>query len=390
MQHCKLSSAVFTTLAIIVLLIALGCDSPNGPGTGLPRVTALNPTNNARGQDMNLFLEWAYSDTVTADLSFSVYFGTAAFPPLVESGLTEMKFTPGVLNKNRTYYWRVQVSDSSKIISSSPVYKFKTGIRFTYPLKVGYGWKYLQTYQSINFNPPELADQYGHDDRFYVNSVIKGMITLRDSTPTYALHSWATDTSIAWHTRESISFINNTDSGLCLYAYEGPSSITPKKPVDYKYVFYRFRGRNFDRIENLISFGKDLMESPSLAAFNPTIIYEDPPVYSLRYPLQEDMRWTYRTGDNPWPIDKRVMGWVDLQTPAGSFECLQIEWLWDIDGHGEWDDDMEGFDYVGPKGLVMRAYLFKGVEVHAYDTPNNPLGTMDIIDEYVLIEYTLD
>ena len=84
------------------------------------------PSNNALNQPTSLTLSWSSIDPDGQQLLFDVYFGTAATPPLVASGIATMFYNPGSLNPNTLYRWRIVARDPDGNQSSGPTWNFTT------------------------------------------------------------------------------------------------------------------------------------------------------------------------------------------------------------------------------------------------------------------------
>jgi hypothetical protein len=113
-----------------------------------------------------------------------------------------------------------------------------------------------------------------------------------------------------------------------------------------------------------------------------TIIFEDPPVLTLKYPITIGSQWTYRYDYHPWRIDKRVVGREDIHLNIGTFNCYHIQWLYDFDHDGNWDEDIWIDDYICEKGMIKRTFSFIGV--YYSDENGNVLGSFDMTQEYRL------
>ena len=81
----------------------------------------------------------------------------------------------------------------------------------------------------------------------------------------------------------------------------------------------------------------------------------------------------------PRRVKKRVRGQVDISTAAGSFKAAQVQWIIDFDGDGDFDENVEYFDYIANEGLVKRSFLIKGLPV--VDDDGAYIGRYDYRDE---------
>jgi len=86
-----------------------------------------SPANNATSV-MVAFgqLSWQSSDPDGDIVTYDVYFGTSASPPLVKGNAGSKSYNPGMLQFTTTYYWKIVARDELGAQSSSPVWKFTT------------------------------------------------------------------------------------------------------------------------------------------------------------------------------------------------------------------------------------------------------------------------
>jgi hypothetical protein len=70
-------------------------------------------------------LQWRSGDVDGDTVTYEVYFGTTANPPLAANGLTATEFTVPLLPQY-TYYWRVVAKDNRGSASTSPMYSLIT------------------------------------------------------------------------------------------------------------------------------------------------------------------------------------------------------------------------------------------------------------------------
>jgi|GEM_PF-2267082 len=85
-----------------------------------------NPEDGTEIQSTSLTLSWLCADPEGENISYSIYFGDKAYPPLVESNLTERSYLLTGLDMNTTYYWRIVAKDPQNNTSESFVWHFST------------------------------------------------------------------------------------------------------------------------------------------------------------------------------------------------------------------------------------------------------------------------
>ncbi|MDD4052643.1 MAG: hypothetical protein PHR28_12195 [candidate division Zixibacteria bacterium] len=377
----RLGGICFVAIAWLALS---GCDSPNGPGIPGTGIEDIFPTNGATDQNLNVTLQWAYAgDTLKASpYYYDVFFGTQSRPPLIADSLYDNKFTPGSLDPQTVYFWRVQAYHDGVTVASSPVMHFKTGRSFTYPLAAGLRWDYW--HEIYSYADEQHEQLYFRDTGRSIVEIVAPLI-IYDTIDVYDLYI-----------RESIGaerytghvYLNNTEDGLYTYDYTIITSVTPRPVVNQTGTTLTFAGHTFDSSAQLFAF---LDAGIAFADKDDPYPPPDPPesTKSYAYPLKLGSQWTYRfvTSDgNPWRIDKKVIRREQITVPAGVFDCFVIRWFWDVNNDGQWDGGVEGYDYLAPQGLIKREFYAGKVGVTTYDHPD---GTdyYDFYDGYTLTDY---
>ncbi len=82
-----------------------------------------NPSNGATGVSTTPTLTWS---SVSGATSYDVYFGTSSNPPYV-TNVGTASYSPGTLNPNTTYYWKIVPKNSCGSASGCSVWSFTTG-----------------------------------------------------------------------------------------------------------------------------------------------------------------------------------------------------------------------------------------------------------------------
>ena len=163
-----------------------------------------------------------------------------------------------------------------------------------------------------------------------------------------------------------------------MIAYDTGSMLT-LKPSNKGRIY--FKGRYFNSVREITAFLENAIITEKVTS--DSLEYENPPVRSLKYPIEIGSQWIYRNENNPWRIDKKVSDMEKVQVQAGIYTCYKILWLFDIDNNGEWDDDIVFFDYICSKGLIKRYISYKDLIWTGENSPE-PLGTFDSSEEYLL------
>jgi hypothetical protein len=373
--------------AVFSLVVAPGCDSPTGTGIPYDGIGDLFPADGADDQDLNLTLHWTGLDdsAKAAPCHYSVFLGTQAPPPLVIDSLTENSFMPGSLQPKTVYFWRVEAYRDTVMIASSPIVHFETDREFTYPLAVGLRWNYWhETYSYTADGQPDPV--YRDTGRATVEIV--AFDTLFDTREVY---DFSIRESIGAEYQSCHFYLNNLHDGLYRFDYTNPSIIAPRPEVERRATMVTCAGRVFDSPARLFAFLRGEITDavakrpgPTLEGYSPTKSYG--------YPVRLGHRWTYRYYSDdgyPFRIDKQVMRRELVSTPAGLFDCFVIQWFWDTNNDGVWENGIDGYDYLAPQGLIKREFYVGKVGTGSYDNPEG-VEYYDFYDGYTLTEYGRD
>ncbi len=84
-----------------------------------------NPFDGQTAVALTASLSWLGGDPESDPIAYDVYFGAAPNPPLTASDLTAPTFSPGALQVDTQYYWRVVAKDGSDE-TSGPTWTFRT------------------------------------------------------------------------------------------------------------------------------------------------------------------------------------------------------------------------------------------------------------------------
>jgi hypothetical protein len=254
------------------------------------------------------------------------------------------------------------------------------GDGFVYPLQLGNKWEYAREFSSFNFRPDTTAVAIADTT---ILSTVSIEITRTEKLPGSITASVLYEKLVEGDrvVQESESFYANQEDGLYFYRYKGAGHVIPKRSADRRIYF---KGRYFRSAREVVSFLEKTV------AGSDSMIVEDPPLKALPYPIEVGAQWVYRREGKPWRIDKKVVAEGEkVKVPAGEFESYKIQWLHDIDQDGEWDPDVQFFDYVSPQGLIKRDILLKDLVWVGPDGPE-PIGKFDTRDVSQLTRVNLE
>ena len=280
--------------------------------------------------------------------------------------------------KGKKYFWILPIIILSVIsIIGCESDTNKPNSDFVYPLMVGNNWEYDKTY-TLDFD--ELATSNGLVDTIcsFTGSVeIIANEVIFDSLEVY---NFATILNDGGYVTSGNEYYNNNDNCLFEYGYTNPLMLTPKNNENFAFLI--FDDKKFGNVREIVDYvekgiiGNEHSRDDS--------IYYDP-VKSLEYPLNEDSYWIYRTSNNPWRIDKEVVGWEETDVPAGSFNCWIIKWTFP---ESSWNDDIDYYDFITEQGLIKRTIEFNNIG--CIDESFNIIGHLDSIEETYLTDFQIN
>ena len=248
---------------------------------------------------------------------------------------------------------------------------------FAFPLKIGNKWEYARTFSTFNIRGDTTGINLAPTIVANVVSEIVRMDTLPNSVETFVFHTTETFENLSFKFEDD-SYYKNQADGLFLYAHSNQVAILLKSAVKKQFLF---QDRYFKNIREILLFIERVVVNNITTA--DTLIIEDPPFKSLQYPLEIGSQWIYST-NNFATTEKKVLGKEKVETPAGDFDCIKIQWIIDF------GSDIEFFDFICSKGLVKRSVTVKDIRV---TTPDNPDGTgvlFDSKDEFDVINFNLE
>lgn len=257
---------------------------------------------------------------------------------------------------------------------------------FVYPLEIGNKWDYHYNYSYIITKSDGIIDSILCEG--VVEIEIIGTQILYDSISTYISKEYTNGTwyggigseidTIYVDEYEYNKFIRNELDGLFQYAsvFNG-IDISIKHKIYPTNVYFN-------------SIREDLLYTIKEETRNDTT-YFDPPRQSLNYPLYVGLEWIFAQDEHFEISNKnKVTGKETIEVPAGSFDCYQIQYLIDLDGDGNWDDDLTHFNYVCEKGIIKETWISENQLIldenghyfgTAYSNYDLQLINIDLIEE---------
>lgn len=132
-----IDSTVTDSSAYSYYIIARNSSGDSGPSNTITISTAgqnypplepsyPSPPDNSINFDVDIALIWYCEDPDGDSLTYDIYFGPDGFLPLADSGLTELQYRPGLLNRGTEYNWKVVAHDGRGNSTSGPAWRFTT------------------------------------------------------------------------------------------------------------------------------------------------------------------------------------------------------------------------------------------------------------------------
>ena len=104
-----------------------------------------SPLNHAIDRHAYTDLSWSGGDPDLGDMvTYDVYFGTSATPPLVSSNQLETTYDPGILTYSTKYDWQIVATDNHGVSTTGPLWDFTTAVSIFGP-----PWGYDENWDGI-------------------------------------------------------------------------------------------------------------------------------------------------------------------------------------------------------------------------------------------------
>ena len=261
--------------------------------------------------------------------------------------------------------------------------------QFIYPLEIGNTWEYDSHFATFNYRTIDSLDYPRYDDSVHYYSKIKVEIVkaekVYDDIETFVIRSVESGSTMQnlW----SEHYYRNNADGLYLYGYKlygtGGNGL-PKRSNSEKIIF---NGKVFDSVTEIVR-SLDMILPKTYSVTSDSIQYENPPLKIINYPLETSNVWIFRPPNKPFAISKKLIGNESIDYNSQKIQCYKIEWLYDINGDNEWDENISVVDFVSDKGLMKRTILMKDLAIMTSESPDVN-GYFDSAEEITLTNTNL-
>ncbi|UCC79202.1 MAG: hypothetical protein JSW64_13140 [Candidatus Zixiibacteriota bacterium] len=184
----------------------------SGPANNPPAAPSNpSPAHGATDQSTTVQLSWSCSDPDGDDLTYDIYFGTSATPPLVQSNQTATTYNPGTLQPGTTYYWQIIADDGTDQTEGS-IWSFST---------YSSGVFLVGSYTTTGYANAVIAD----GNYAYIGDGLEGLVILNISNPSNPTFSGRYNTpSSASHLAKGGNYVYVADyqSGLQIVNVSNP------------------------------------------------------------------------------------------------------------------------------------------------------------------------
>jgi len=260
---------------------------------------------------------------------------------------------------------------------------------FLYPLEVGNKWEYDRHFATFNYRKKDSIDYPRYDDsiHYYSKIVVEvvGKKTILDSIKASIIQSFETSSSMRSFWSEQ--YYCNQDNGLFLHGHRfniGGGNGLPKLINSEKIIF---KGKEFNSIDEIIQ-SLDFILPKAYSICSDSIIYNNPPLMVLAYPIINSGEWIFRQSNEPFAINKRVLGKENITLLSRVFLCHKIEWLYDLNNDNKWDEDISVVDFYADEGLIKRTFFVKDLVITTIASPDSN-GYFDSSEEIILTNTNL-
>lgn len=370
-------------LIVVTIFCGITCDDPpSGPGIVIDK-PVIEPVPGHQAVDVSNrpILIWPSANTFDQTARYELYLDTVNPPTLYAVNLTDTVFEPDFLEPGWTYYWRVVTKGVRRGFPVSPLWSFTTR-SITYPVAVGNRWDYEIAFWYERIRPDSLAPFIDGPYASVATVEVAERIDFPGPEPIFRFHK----TFLGPFNRcEEDEYYRATTDGLYSVSSSAPCG-TMISPKTGRSLSIKFEGQFFSSVEEIIGYVSQ--RGNTLVSLGQD---DGGPHLCYKYPLRIGQQWTYieQSDAHFWRIDRRVVDWRMISTPAGDFDCFVVQWLFDINRDGEWDDNLEFFDFVAAEGLVKRMYTLRDLDISRPASPDS-IGTYDAVWEATLTDFHLD
>jgi hypothetical protein len=175
-----------------------------------------------------------------------------------------------------------------------------------------------------------------------------------------------------------LEYYESNEKGFFLHGYLSyGGTIAPKRsPLNQRFMF---KGNAAPSISEFVW----RITRPYEVSPLDTIRREYPPLMVLQFPLDVGTAWTFRGPGSYIHIDKKVIGRVDVAAAGNTYNCFEVQWLYDMDNDGVTDTDLTVIDCIASEGLIQRTIQFSNIVIATSESPEG-IGLIDSRQVYLL------
>ena len=252
-----------------------------------------------------------------------------------------------------------------------------------YPIRTGDSWTYRFTFATYNFRPTVPGATFPTDTVVFTSTVFnRGKGWLNDSVQAWKFQcdGYFASSSDTFFSR-SYNYYQKIKDTLRIVAYSGGSSLPMPKFNSSAYIC-TFHNKIYPSLHAL--FAELRGERINSITADTAINYEERPPKAFVFPLKKGNEWDYRKRGFLFNIHKKVLGTEIIQIPYGEIKTNKIQWFWDRDDNGVYEEYQVGYDYVTDDGLLKREFIFLNIGISDENHPDGQ-GLIDISETYELI-----
>lgn len=230
---------------------------------------------------------------------------------------------------------------------------------FTYPFAINSFWYYGTRNFISNIRPDSLKSIFNNDtidgfgEAIFLRDTVIGVDTLR------VLRNNHSDEG---HTHATYELFKQTDSGLVRYAsYSDGSNFGPFRSLpDLKFTF---KDKSFNSLNEIFGFYiNDVYNSDLNLSGDTILVFDNPPVNTIRYPVLKDVEWDFYNSDFV-KIKKKYLDFENVNFPGKNYFCIKIRKQYYYENSMTPDTNLIFFDYFSKEGMVKRDLLIKDITV---------------------------
>lgn len=270
------------------------------------------------------------------------------------------------------------ISCSEDIVSTQPTPENN----FMYPFEKETSWFYGTRNFITNIridsaeNPFSTDSLTGYGDASFLRDTVIDQDTLRIFKNSHSEEG---------HAHSTYELYKQTDSGLIRFAYYSDgTNFGPFRPVEnYRFSINSF---SFNSLNEMFYYFylENINYKTENSNIDTTLIFDNPPVTALKYPITEGMEWHFKT-IGITKFTKKYLNYVNVESAGNNYYCIKLQKFWYLNNSQTPEANIIYYDYFSKQGMVKRDFTIKDIAVS--NQLGKVIGYIDAKEESFLYLY---